>query len=131
MAFTLPEFNLTANIHSVAGGVNTFRLDSLCNLAFGRRVLIMEGRGVNNGGMLAAGAQILFPAGTDVRDNSCGGDNDIIECPAGSGRWYIVMGVDDAGKGFPNEHRVVVCLKTWGFVGNGSGLTLPWPTPIP
>jgi len=133
VAFTLPTFNLTCNIHTTAAGTNTFRLTSDCNLALGRRVTMLSGGfgTVAPGNMYGAVPTLLFPALTDVRDSSCGGGQDIIECPAGSGRWYTVELVDDIGKGFANEHRYAIVAKIWGFTGNGAGLTLPWPTPIP
>jgi len=132
MGFTLPTFNLMCNVHGVVAGVNSFRLSIECNLAMGRRINWLLGVGaVQNGGGNAFTPTLLVPAGTDVRDSSCGGEMDIIEVPAGSGRWYMAIGVDDIGKGFANEHRCVALEKTWGFAGNGSGLTLPWPTPIP
>ena len=53
---------------------------------------------------------LLLPALTDVRYTGVGGTSDsfydIVEVPAGSARWYWVLSVDDAGKGFANEHRV-------------------------
>lgn len=131
MAFTLPTFNLTCNIHTVAGGVNVFRLSSDCNLAMGRRTANPNGTVEQDGGLFGLLPILLLPVGTDVRDSSCGGEMDIVEVPAGTGRWYQVIAVDDVGKGFPNEHRLATLGKTWGFAGNGSGLTLPWPTPIP
>lgn len=131
MAFTLPDFNLMCNIHTVAGGANVFRLSVECNLALGRRTGIPYGAGEQDGGFTSLTPSLLLPALTDIRDSSCGGEMDIVEVPAGTGRWYLVTGVDDIGKGFANEHRVATLLKTWGFAGNGSGLTLPWPTPIP
>jgi len=131
MAFTLPEFNLVCNIHGVVAGVNTFRIDSPCNLALSKRVTNFSTAGAQSGGMGGILPQLLLPAGTDIRDSSCGGSMDIVEVPAGSGRWYLVTMVDDIGKGFPNEHRYAHLFKTWGFTGNGSGLTQPWPSPIP
>jgi hypothetical protein len=131
MAFVLPNFNLTCNIHSVVAGVHTFRLGSPCNLALGRRTGLILGAGVQDNGFDALTPSLLLPALTDIRDSSCGGEMDIVEVPAGTGRWYLVAGVDDIGKGFANEHRVATLFKTWGFPGNGSGLTAPWPTPIP
>lgn len=131
MAFSLPTFNITVNIHTVAGGANVFRLSSPANLALGRRIAQPAAAGEQTGGLAGLTPTLLFPAGTDVRDSSCGGEMDIIEAPAGSGRWYLATLVDDIGKGFPNEHRFATLYKTWGFPGNGSGLTLPWPTPIP
>jgi hypothetical protein len=67
---------------------------------------------------------LLVPAGTDVRDKFNSSGADAIECPTGSGRFYLAVYVDDMGKGFANEHRGVVLQK----VGNALGF---WPTPIP
>lgn len=131
MAFTLPNFNLTCNIFTVAGGVATFRLDSPCNLAMGRRTAVITNGASQDGGLDGLQPSLLLPPLTDIRDSSCGGEIDLVEVPAGSGRFYLAVNVDDIGKGFPNEHRCATLNKTWGFAGNGSGLVAPWPTPIP
>jgi hypothetical protein len=68
---------------------------------------------------------LLLPKGTDVRDELNATGRDGVECPAGSGRFYEVIFVDDIGKGFPNEHRGATMEKTFG-----PGPT-EWPTPIP
>lgn len=131
MAFTLPTFNLICNIDTVLpGDIHVFRLNSPCNLAMGRRVASEASTAgvLDQSGLVPI---LLLPPLTDIRDASCGGFNDLVECPAGSGRYYIATNVDDVGKGFPNEHRLATLGKIWGFAGNGAGLTLPWPTPIP
>lgn len=134
MSFELPNFNLVCNIYTVTLGANSFRLDSPCNLAMGKRnalfigTIVAEDSASNLGGFTG---QLLLPPGTDIRDQSCGGFADLVEVPAGSGRFYGVSCVDDIGKGFDNEHRFATILKTWGFTGNRYGLTDPWPTPIP
>jgi hypothetical protein len=66
---------------------------------------------------------LLLPALTDIRATYTNGSFDVVDCPAGSGRIYAVVFVDDSGKGFANEHRVA-CLSQY----NAAGL---WPTPIP
>lgn len=121
MAYTLPTFNLTCNIYTTTGTwPATPRLSSLCNLALGRRV---ESHGFVSGSLNMA---LLLPAGTDIRagpvPNPPG--NDTVEVPAGSGRTYAVLAVDDIGKGFPNEHRVAILTAV-------SIATHFWPTPIP
>jgi hypothetical protein len=126
MAFTLPTFNLTAAIRTNAATTGAPRLLTPCNLAYSRRIanqLVSAVVSIPPGGFNPA-IYLLLPAGTDVRDglNSSGADG--VEVPAGSGRFYVVTAVDDAGKGFPNEHRVAVLSKT----GNVLGF---WPTPIP
>lgn len=45
---------------------------------------------------------------------------DMIECPAGSARYYLTVMVDDVGKGFTNEYRMAVCTQVHPF---------PQPTP--
>lgn len=131
MSFTLPTFNLTCNIFTGGGGTHVFRLAVACNLAIGRRTIqLLTPQSAGGAGAFPT-TQLLLPAGTDVRDESCGGTSDLVEVPAGSGRFYGVLGVDDAGKGFTNEHRVALLGKAWNFPGNGWGLVAPWPTPIP
>lgn len=136
MAFTLPDFNLTCDIYT-AGSPNqfndkVFRLSSPCNLAFGRRVMVFPGEWAQDNGTGTPSAQLLLPALTDIRDwpGSPSPGPDIVECPAGTGRWYIVLGVDDLGKGFVNEHRYALIAKIGAFFGAAwAGAT--WPTPIP
>lgn len=131
MSYTVPTFNLTANILRMAGGIYLFVASTPANLAMGRRMGWQEFESGTTNAFLALTPSLLVPAGTDVRDASCGGDTDVIECPAGTGRWYQASGVDDIGKGFPNEHRCVTLIKVgWlpAFVAAGLG---PWPAPIP
>lgn len=134
MAFSLPTFNLVCNIHS--GDVwppPPMRLSSPCNLAMGRRVNQLNEPSSGGAGFpIGVGPLLLLPAGTDIRDASCGLVTDLVECPAGSGRWYQTGLVDDAAKGFSNEYRVAYLLKIYeGVSGAGSWPGLLWPTPIP
>jgi len=131
MPFTVPEFPLTCNIYDGPWIGKSFRNISECNLAQGRRgmpsVILDDGAPTD----YTVLSQLLLPSLTDVRDGSCGGESDIIECPAGSGRWYSVVTVDDLGKGFPNEHRFALLHKIWEAL---NPLVFPgadWPTPIP
>ena len=66
------------------------------------------------------GFTLLVPKLTDVRDAYSPGGADLIECPAGSNRWYQANYVDDVAKGFPNEYRKVFLCKAG-----------TWPSPIP
>ena len=57
-------------------------------------------------------AQIMLrlPAGTDIRAKwpfrSYETElHDVVEVPAGTGRYYVVFSVDDVHKGFTNEYR--------------------------
>lgn len=63
---------------------------------------------------------LMVPKGTDLRDFSNGPGTYYVEVPAGTGRYYSVVIVDDVAKGFDNEYRVAYLEK----VGT-------WPTPIP
>jgi hypothetical protein len=107
MAFTLPTFNLTANVWHYATWFGNFPttipapdLVIACNLAVGKR---------QAGGFISS-MWLLCPALTDIRDEIherfIPSHGDIVEVPAGSGRYYGVAEMDDAGKGFANEHRV-------------------------
>jgi len=133
MAFTVPDFNLTCGIYT--GGTfagKIFRANSPCNLAWGRRVsqLPVDISSVDSSASVAM--TLLLPAGTDIRDSSTGGPVDIVEVPAGSGRWYFAEAVDDIGKGFANEHRGALLAKAWElFDPHGGFAGVFWPTPIP
>lgn len=131
MAYKIPDFVVPVDVYTVAAGAHTLRFSTMGNMMVGRTVKFPIGAGEENTGITALSVQLALPALTDVRDASCGGDSDIVDCPAGSGRFYIVLGVEDVGKTFPNEFRVASLAKIWNFVGNGAGLTAPWPTPIP
>jgi hypothetical protein len=129
MAYTLPTFNLTLNGWQYATYVGNFPsiipaadYTSTCNLALGKRIATAD-QGVD--------MWLLLPAFTDIRGeinealNSSHGD--IVEVPAGSGRYYGVSYVDDAGKGFANEHRIARLTIISPFK-----VLLPaWPLPYP
>jgi len=122
MAFILPTFNLTADIYTGIGGPTptVVRLTTACQL----RAPEMRTAAQSVASPFAtSGMVILFPAGTDVRDqNSAPGlGEDWIQVPAGSNRWYIIIRVDDVAKGFANEHRFAIARKH----------TYLWPVPMP
>jgi hypothetical protein len=119
MPFKLPSFNLVCNIWSV-GALPPLpaRLSPACNLAWGRRVNPLP-----SGGSEVV-MTLLLPAGTDIRSSLTFSGADVVEVPAGSGRFYSVFGVDDIAKGFANEHRGAILLG----VRLGGAF---WPTPIP
>lgn len=117
VSYTLPDFNLICNLYTNATGIHVAaRLSPPCNLAYSRRVQV--GTSFSRAQM-----SLLVPAGTDIRGPQSASNSDWVEVPAGSGRIYGVQNVDDAGKGFLNEHRVA--LIEWSTVFG------PWPTPIP
>jgi hypothetical protein len=120
VAFIIPRFILPANIYRV--GVPVTDPPSLVvmgNLSWGRRSTGTTGIPDDLSPDTMFG-NILFPAGTDVRDNYSVPGADIIEFPAGSKRYYGVKQVDDVAKGFANEFRFAVIYKL-----------APWPSPIP
>lgn len=118
MSFTVPSFNLMCKIWTNgAPPPAPARVTSPCNLAWGKRV--QAGQGVGTFLFM----QLLLPAGTDIRNAQTATGLDWVEVPAGTGRFYRVVAVDDAGKGFVNEHRIAVITAVANF-GN-------WPTPIP
>lgn len=127
MPFTTPTFNLPANIfrnwNYNATGLNptVINATAFCNLQLGRKVQSYTG------GFHYA----LFPLLTDVRSWEFypDGHGDVVEIPAGSGRFYVVTWVDDAAKGFTNEHRVAIVVhpKLWFIVDNVPLAPTPYP----
>jgi hypothetical protein len=108
MAFRLPNFNLTANINTGPLLTLAFRFATSCNLAWGTRVNQSNVGGSGVLGVPLTLMDLLLPPGVDVRGPLSATLADIVEVPAGSGRFYTVTFVDDIGKGFPNEHRCAV-----------------------
>jgi hypothetical protein len=116
MAYRLPTFNLTCNIWTGNGPIlyptipaGHHRLAVSCQLTYGRRVTSTT-PGPPEVGPNATEMQMCLqvPKLTDIRGPQDVGGPDIVEVPAGSSRWYTVLGVDDIGKGFANEHRTAV-----------------------
>lgn len=121
MSFTVPNFNLTFNAwHAPNVPPAIPDLVGICNLAYGRRTSSAQGLYLGENEPLMS---LLLTPGSGVRGPQCVGGADVVEVPAGSGRFYSVIGVDDIGKGFPNEHR---CATLAWSVAFG-----PWPSPIP
>jgi hypothetical protein len=123
MAFTQPAFNLTVNIWRAATPPGTIPPDvtAMCNLTWGKRVNAPASGGTGAIGVVFLAPVLLLPKGTDIRsDEKCSTGNDTCEVPAGSGRFYTVIYVDDLGKGFANEHRGALLQSRGG-----------WPQPIP
>jgi hypothetical protein len=131
MSFTVPTFNLECNVYTGPWLTRSLRLIALpCNLALGRRTQINGASffGFPDG---ASTPSLLVPAKSDVRDDGNVGGADVIECPLGSGRWYQVNIVDDVGRGFANEYRLVSMFKICQAVNATLYSGLFWPTPIP
>lgn len=120
MAYVIPAFPLTVNCwHSPSFPPAPADLVFMGNLAFGRRVSLDEFADTTAPDPMVS-YYLLVPALTDVRDGAGPPSGDTVEVPAGSGRLYKVVYVDDLGKGFANEHRMAIITKIW-----------PWPVPIP
>jgi len=64
--------------------------------------------------------QLLVNKTVDLRDPYSPSGQDIVEVPAGSGRIYKVMLVDQVALGFTNEYRIAWIAKV-----------APWPEPTP
>lgn len=121
MPFRLPTFNLTCNISQppVAGtpGIpaGSYRVvGQACQLTYGRRVQVVSTGGTTSAGVLVLSMNLLLPPAVDVRGPQDTVSFDMVEVPAGSGRWYSVVGVDDIGKGFSNEHRTAAIFALAG-----------------
>ena len=123
MAFKLPTFNLLCNI-SQPDVVDTPGIpdppsrivDQPCQLTYGKRVQVASTGGTTEVGVLVLTMNLLLPAKVDVRGPQDVVTFDMVEVPAGSGRWYRVYGVDDIGRGFSNEHRtasILALAKSW------------------
>jgi len=120
MPYVIPAMPLVVNVWR-NGNPTTNPPDviTIGNLSPGKRVFL----GYNP---IRVGAQsqllmeLLIPPRIDVRGPNNAGGADVVECPAGTARFYEVVFVDDIGKGFPNEHRLVI-------MGQSAG----WPNPIP
>lgn len=104
MPYTLPHFNLTSNIWrlpDVYPGTPTLSVASQLYL-WSRQIPNLS---QTTGDDWAPPIALRLPALTDVQPQ------DTVECPAGSGRLYVVLGVEDLHKGFSNEYRVAGLLQ--------------------
>lgn len=132
MPFEPPTFNITANIYTGPWLMKAFREVVPCNLAYGRRTQIsfldFFGPGDFPG---SSQSLLLLPALADVRSGTSSGQADVVEVPAGTGRWYQVASVDDIGKGFPNEHRAALVLQISQFANSTDYAGCFWPVPMP
>jgi hypothetical protein len=122
MAFTLPTFNLTANIWNAAiGPPNPPDIVTAAALMAPRKnALIAYALEIGSGDAIQS--FILLPALTDIRDGAgATAVVSLIELPAGSGRFYSCEWFDDVAKGYPNEYRL-------GCIGK---VPFSWPEPAP
>lgn len=120
MPFVVPTFNLPINVwHNGAVPPAAPDLVTVANLTPGRRA-ITPFVGSAGGATNPANMYLLLPIGTDIRDSKAATGDDLVEVPAGTGRFYTVRFVDDVGAGFANEHRLAQI----------EGIA-PWPVPFP
>jgi len=86
--------------------------------------------------------ELLLPQGTAVANPIWDSNEyvfwcDRVEVPAGTGRYYFIVGVDDVAKDFDNEYRLAFLISTAfyeGTVWNGGAhwpYAPPWPRPYP
>lgn len=130
MAYRPPVLNLACNIYTGPWHTRALRIaDEPCNLALGKGVRLASADGFSND--FAFLMTLYLGAGVDVRSSMNGYIEDLVECPAGSSRWYQVIAVDDSGKGFPNESRVALLHPISEVVDPVDFAGLFWPTPIP
>jgi len=117
--YVLPNFNITCNVWRFGNAItNAPDLTPTGNLSPGRLTGVDEGldpKSANTQGVM----WLRLPAHTDVRDGKDVNGPDVIEAPAGSGKFYNCVWVDDIGTGFTNEHRFAA------LVGRG-----PWAVPF-
>jgi hypothetical protein len=134
MAFTVPEFPLDVNVFTGPWLTRVFRLLCPGNLTWGKRgqVLPIDDSGPERT-TFSPMMVLLVPALTDLRGKLTGDGSagDVVEIPAGSGRWYGVAGVDDIGKGFDNEHRAAYVFQISEVIDPVNYAGLLWPQPMP
>jgi hypothetical protein len=116
MAYSLPTFNLAINIwrngNRPPGPLPD--VTTTGNLAAGRRsapLIVYVGISPPLPIVNQQVVQLLLPALTDVQDVDSAAGPDWIEVPAGTGNFYQVARVYDAGRGFANEHRVALISR--------------------
>lgn len=132
MAFTVPDFPLPVDIYTGPWVGKALRVSTFGNLAPGRRVSNFQVAWDGGNNVIPMDSILLLPKLTDIRAwFQVGAQSDIVEVPAGSGRWYSVVGVEDFGKGFANEHRWAMISQIAQFLNATSYPGLFWPTPIP
>jgi hypothetical protein len=125
MPFRTPNMPLTAGIWGRAAGPPPIgvapRVTTPCQLRFLKTAQLANSPfWVGRSSVL-----LLVPKLTDVRMyDGTSSNEDYVEVPLGSGRWYDVLSVDDVAKGFPNEYRVASLVSLNVLVGT-------WPTPYP
>ncbi len=135
MAYILPTFNITVEIFTGPWLARVLRVSGVpANLAVGKRV---QQPGNDYVTFATAGfefgitAFLLLPRGTDVRSQSNGANQDIVEVPSGSSCWYQVSAWEDMALGFSNEYRIASVAKIWQGLNPTDLAGCLWPVPTP
>jgi hypothetical protein len=138
MPFQVPSFPLLCDVWEGPFLTKSLFLEDVpCNLSVGRTVKPVPQPGNRSGPWtLGTVAQLLVPAGTDLRDFANGPTLYYAEVPKGSECWYYVNGVYDIGKGFDNEHRAAFIDKVFEgclmeVLEQDEFTGYFWPAPIP
>jgi len=136
MSYVLPTFVLKANVwinYSVALNYNAPSSIPICNLTPGKRVMNVDPTLGNPALYKVAPVlmELLLPKLTDIRPWIGGGNQCLCEVPNGSNRFYNVVGVDDIGKGFANEHRIAWLQMIYGSTTFADVGVLAFPFPLP
>lgn len=143
MPFSLPQFPLAVRIWRATNSVlNPPNVVTVGNLVFPRRAwtvpVVSEIFPTASPPWFFSQVpmSLLLPPLTDIRyaSNPGASDADLVEVPSGSQRLYLVLYVDDVGKGFSNEHRQAIIVRAtpaWTIAMNyPSPVPLPnWPLP--
>lgn len=108
MAFQLPTLNILCNIWTyspVPPTVPARITDEPCNLAWGKRVGTMSTGGTSSPGIIVCTMVLLMAKTADIRGAYSTTFKDLVEVPAGSGRFYYCEFADFVGYGFDNMHK--------------------------
>jgi hypothetical protein len=118
MSFRVPAMPLTAAVWYYG---STFSdppdFTTPANLTCGRRVVVASPLlpvpiGITHNAFLGMVVELMVPKLTDLRPgNLFVNDTTLVECPAGSGRYYVTQDCDDVAKGFVNEYRLALLLQ--------------------
>lgn len=126
MSYNIPTFNLTCNVWHAgtqppAAPSATFN----CNLQFALKAKVDI---ANLPTTPASLMYLLLPKSTDIRGKWGAANGDVVECPAGTHRFYSVQLVDDVGKGFSNEYRVAGMVQV---TNPAAAFGIAFPVPLP
>jgi hypothetical protein len=142
MPYVVPAMPLAVNIWIANNVANPPDVVTVGNLSPGKRGNVNASPVTTNATLGATVGQglymeLLCPKLTDIRGCQNAGLECVVECPASSGRFYLVIWVDDVGKGFANEHRLAIMVQCNELMVAATtfisifGNVPPWPSPLP